>query len=155
MQRLASQMVGENWAMLPNTAGFIDPLHSTGIAQTLCGVERLIAILEKNWQGATLAQELSRYQQTLRDEFDLIDRIVSMGYASRQKFRLFAAVAMLYFAAATTYERRRQSKELPPGAAFLNADDTRFRDAIQHVERKLLEVLAGRDLRGGDRSLRA
>lgn len=142
MQRLASQIVGENWAMLPNTAGFIDPLHSTGIAQTLCGVERLIAILEKNWQRTSLVLELSRYQQTLRDEFDLIDRIVSMGYASRQTFRLFAAVAMLYFAAATTYERRRQAGELRSGAAFLCADDSRFREAVQKVERQLLEMLA-------------
>jgi len=141
MQRLASQMAGEDWAMLPNTAGFIDPLHSTGIAQTLCGIERLIAVLEKCWGRSNLAAEMQFYEQTLRNEFDLIDRIVSMGYASRQTFRLFAATSMLYFAAATTYERRRQAGEISPGAGFLCADDSCFYEAVQNVEQRLRRVL--------------
>lgn len=143
LQRLASQMAGENWAMLPSTAGFIDPLHSTGIAQTMCGIERLIGTLEMHWGRQSLAPELQLYEASLRDEFDLIDRIVSMGYASRQTFQLFAAVSMLYFAAATTFERRRQAGELNPGAAFLCADDIQLGEVVQTIERQLLRVLKG------------
>jgi FADH2 O2-dependent halogenase len=137
-------MVGADWAMLPNTAGFIDPLHSTGIAQTMCGIERLIGVLEQSWERGSLASKLHFYEQTLRDEFDLIDRIVAMGYASRFTFRLFAASAMLYFAAATTYERRRQAGELRAGAGFLCADDPCFREAVQNIQRQLMPLLSGR-----------
>ena len=38
---------------------------------------------------------------------DLVDKLVSGCYAARGNFRLFTAFAMLYFAAATTDERRR------------------------------------------------
>ncbi|MBA3315406.1 MAG: tryptophan 7-halogenase [Planctomycetota bacterium] len=145
MQRLASQIAGDGWAMLPNTAGFIDPLHSTGIAQTLCGVERLIGLLETHWQRPTLVEELARYETCLRQEFDIVDRVVAAGYASRNEFRLFACVAMFYFTAATTYERRRQSGDLPLGSAFLCADDARFREIVRQIDERLrLMLVEGR-----------
>jgi FADH2 O2-dependent halogenase len=40
IQRLTTQAAGSNWAAITNTAGFIDPLHSTGIAHTLFSVSR-------------------------------------------------------------------------------------------------------------------
>ncbi|HEY0984189.1 NAD(P)/FAD-dependent oxidoreductase [Schlesneria sp.] len=49
MQRRVSQSAGPNWVMLPNTAAFHDPLHSTGNTFTLVGIERLIGILERCW----------------------------------------------------------------------------------------------------------
>jgi FADH2 O2-dependent halogenase len=45
IQRLAGQGAGDNWAAIANTVGFIDPLHSTGIAHTLFSVSRLADIL--------------------------------------------------------------------------------------------------------------
>ncbi|HYE74393.1 MAG TPA: FAD-dependent oxidoreductase, partial [Blastocatellia bacterium] len=42
----ASRAAGDNWAMLPYAAAFIDPLFSTGIPLTLLGIERLGHILE-------------------------------------------------------------------------------------------------------------
>lgn len=147
LQRLAARMVGDNWAMLPNTAGFIDPLHSSGIAQTLCGVERLTGILERHWQRPGLVDALAGYQSCLRSEFRLVDQIVAAGYASRNDFRLFAAVAMLYFAAATTYERRRQAGEMSPGSAFLCADDEHFAGVVADTCRRLpMTSDAGRSL---------
>ncbi|HEX6985430.1 MAG TPA: tryptophan 7-halogenase, partial [Planctomycetaceae bacterium] len=137
MQRVAARMAGPTWALLPNTAGFIDPLHSTGIAQTLCGVERLVTILSEHWGRPTLPGRLAAYERTLRREFALVDRIVAGGYASRRTFPLFAAFSMLYFAAATTYERRRQRGELPPGAAFLCADDPAFRRVVSAARRQV------------------
>lgn len=47
LQRRATRVVGDGWAMLPHTAGFVDPLHSSGIAQTFCGIERLATIFEQ------------------------------------------------------------------------------------------------------------
>ncbi|MCA9069155.1 MAG: tryptophan 7-halogenase, partial [Planctomycetaceae bacterium] len=46
LQRQWTQITGNNWALMPHTAGFVDPLNSTGIAHTLCGVERVVHLLE-------------------------------------------------------------------------------------------------------------
>jgi FADH2 O2-dependent halogenase len=107
LQRLADRIAGDDWALLPHTAGFVDPMHSTGIAQTLCGIERLIGILEEHWQKPTLPAALTRYEETVRSEIMLIDMLVSGCYLARRSFRLFAAYASTYFAAATTGEQRR------------------------------------------------
>lgn len=145
LQRLAARKAGENWALLPNTAGFIDPLHSTGIAQSLCGIERLVQILSTHWNKPTLRRELLRYEETLHLEITLVDKLVSGCYLARRELRLFAAFSMLYFAAATTYERRRHSRSLPTGAAFLCAEDLEFRrvvDDLWHNLRTLLRTEA-------------
>jgi FADH2 O2-dependent halogenase len=133
LQRLAARIAGENWALLPNTAGFIDPLHSTGIAHTLCGIERLARLLAEHWNKPSLPAELHRYETTVRQELMLIDRIVSGCYLARREHRLFAAFSMLYFAAATTYEHRRHSGALSVGAAILCADDPGFRRIVDDL----------------------
>ena len=133
LQRCAARTAGANWALLPSTAGFIDPLHSTGIAQTICGIERLVEILRDHWEKSSLSGQLQHYGETLRQEFLLIDKLVSGCCLARRNFRLFVAFSMLYFAAATTYEHRRYARDLPPGAAFLCADDR----ALIHMVDKL------------------
>ncbi len=145
LQRLAARMAGDNWALLPNTAGFIDPLHSTGIAQTLCGIERLAGILEQHGGKPTLAAHLDRYETTVRRELLLVDKLVSGCYLARRHFRLFTAFSMLYFAAATTYERRRHAGELVPGAAFQCADDTAYCRAVDECWIELRRLLADYD----------
>ncbi len=142
MQRLAANAAGEGWASLPNAAGFVDPLHSTGIAQTLCGVERLAAILKEHWRRSTLPNALRGYDRTLRREFRLIDRLVSGGCRARRDVRTFAAWAMLYFAAATTCERRRLRGELPTEAAFLCADDPAFVNVVRSLSQDLAQLTA-------------
>lgn len=146
LQRLAAHMAGPNWALLPNTAAFIDPMHSTGIAQTLCGIERLVVILRDHWGRASLADELQRYAATVRQEILFIDRLVSGCYRARRQFRLFSAFAMLYFAAATTYEHRRHEDALKPGAAFLCADDPDLRRRVDAIWSELDGLIASGDL---------
>jgi FADH2 O2-dependent halogenase len=132
-------MAGDNWALLPHTAGFIDPLHSTGIAHTLFGVERLIGILREHWRRPSRPAELAAYAATVDREIVHIDKIVSGCYLGRRNFRLFAAFCMLYFAAATVSEHRRASGQFRPGMAFLLADEPDFRqlvvDAWQQIRR--------------------
>lgn len=142
LQRIAPKIAGANWALLPNAAGFIDPLHSTGIAQTLCGVERLAAILKQHWRRSTLPSELSAYERVLRHEFALVDMLVAGGYATRRIFPLFAAFSMLYFAAATTFERRRQRSGSSPGAAFLCADDEALRGIVARAWERARQLTA-------------
>lgn len=135
MQRLMARAAGEHWALLPVAAGFIDPLYSTGIGHTLAGLERLAGILKEHWGRPTLTAELATYDSLIRNEIELIDLIVHGGYAMRRNFRLFAAYAMTYFAAATTYERRRLHDGIRRG--FLCADDAEFVDTIQTLWEKL------------------
>jgi len=119
LQRLNRNVASADWALLPSTAGFVDPLHSTGIAHTLAGVERLAAALTQQ-RGASRAGALADYGEQVVKELRWIDQLVSGCYRCLQDFRKFSAFSMCYFAAATTYERRRLAGE-PVG--FLCADD--------------------------------
>jgi FADH2 O2-dependent halogenase len=141
---MTAAAAGENWALLPYTAGFIDALHSTGIAQTLCAIERLAVLFTEHWGRPTLAGRLKQYEETVFAEIALIDQLVSGCYLTRHDFRRFAAFAMLYFAAATTYERRRAEGRIRPGAAFLCADDPQWRSLVSGVFHR------ARQERGGD-----
>jgi FADH2 O2-dependent halogenase len=140
LQRRKSQMAGGNWALLPHTACFIDPLHSTGIAQTLAGIERLALILREHWRRPTLPAALAGYAATLDREIVHIDKIVSGCFLGRRNFRLFAAFTMFYFAAATVSEHRRASGEHRVGTAFLLADEAPFRDLVSEAWRQIREL---------------
>ncbi len=84
--------------MLPHAAGFIDPLHSSGIAHSLGSVERLAEILQRNLtsSGDRLATELQGYADTVRSEQLLIDRLVRGCYSAlrQRSFRKFVAWSM-------------------------------------------------------------
>ncbi|WP_417731477.1 NAD(P)/FAD-dependent oxidoreductase [Rosistilla oblonga] len=141
MQRLTSLAAGPGWAALPNTAGFIDPLHSTGLAHTMFGVRRLAEILLQAEGSDQLANDLENYSSTLIDELRLVDQLVEGCYAGLPSFRLWSAWCMLYFAAVTSMEQS------PGGgvAAFLHADDPRFRTVVGEARGELQRALdAGR-----------
>ncbi len=140
LQRLASRIAGADWAMLPHAAGFIDPLHSSGIAHSLGGVERLAEVLLRNLASGceTLEAELQSYADTVRSELLLIDRLVSGCYSAlrQRSFRKFVAWSMCYFAAATSWERRRLDASNETTALFL-ADDHRFLQAVADLQSRL------------------
>jgi len=133
LQRCWQQFAGHDWALLPHTAGFIDPLHSTGIAHSLCGIERLAAEFEKRDQTDALTVGLRNYEATLHAEFDLIDELVSCCFSGLGYFDVFAASSMLYFAAATTYEHLRAEGAGADSLAFLCADREDFRAAVRRI----------------------
>jgi FADH2 O2-dependent halogenase len=124
LQRLRAAGAGVDWAALPYTVGFIDALHSTGIAQTLYGVTRLGHIL-LTLTGGEQAAALNAYSHDVVREVRQIDLFVAGCYAALCDFRLFAAWSMVYFAAATTFERRwRRHSDDRPG--LLCVDDAEF-----------------------------
>jgi FADH2 O2-dependent halogenase len=131
LQRCAAQAVGRTWAMLPNTAGFIDPLHSTGIAHSLCGIERLVGIFQRDVKSAAGFEALQEHARLQREEIGLIDLLVSGCYLARQDFRLLVPFSSLYFAAATSYEHRRHEGAMRAGAGYLLADDPAFRRLVE------------------------
>jgi FADH2 O2-dependent halogenase len=137
LQRKTREVVNHNWALLPHTAGFVDPLYSSGIAQTMCGIERLVSILEHHWKKPSLLDELKRYGRTVQAEVDLIDQIVHGSYLALGNFELFVPFSMLYFAAATTFEHRRRDGQSKPEMAFLCAEDNGFRNLVNRLYKRL------------------
>ena len=141
LQRRLDGAAGPNWAILPHAAGFIDPLHSSGIAHSLCGIERLVRALDEDWRRDRLQESLADYEHHLFSELHLVDELVSGCYATLRCFRLFAACSMLYFAAATAYERRRVRGEQVLG--FLSADDPVLRQIVRTFTDRATNMMAG------------
>ena len=135
LQRLRSQAAGEDWAALPFTAGFIDPLHSTGIAQTMFGVHQLANILLEN-SGDQKTSALQNYSEQTLKQFRFLDDLISGCYLGLSDFRLFTAFSMLYFAAATTFEQRWKADE-NADTDFLLASDGDFRSIVRQSKEEL------------------
>ncbi|MGK7371687.1 MAG: tryptophan 7-halogenase, partial [Candidatus Halalkalibacterium sp. M3_1C_030] len=141
LQRRLLKISGKNWAALPHTAGFIDPMHSTGIAHTLSGVEKLVRILtESEPHEATRYKRLKEYEQSVFTELELVDLLVAGSYKSMNRFRLFSTYTMLYFISAISYEQRRLRGEIP--SHFLCADDKEIRGIINSAFTDLNDLLA-------------
>lgn len=138
LQRTAKQAAGPGWALLPFTAGFVDPLHSTGIAHTLSGIERLTSIFDRHGSRPPVAS-LHEYSRALRRELQFVDALVQVCYESLPSFRAWTASTMFYFAAATTYERRRASTREAFSMDFLCAGDATLRSRVQEALRWLSE----------------
>jgi len=129
LQRLASSAVGLGWVALPNTIGFVDPLHSTGIAHSLSGVERLAGIFT---QKTVCTEALHQYAESVYSELNLIDQLIAGCYKLMPSKRYFEAYCMLYFVAAHSYETCRMevsSSKQGPGIFLL--DDPRMIELIR------------------------
>lgn len=128
LQRSTDRAAGPGWAMLPSAAGFVDPLHSTGIAHTMSGVERLIGLLGKHGPRPP-TPALLEYGRSVRRELEFVDRLVAPCYEALPSFRGWVAATKLYFTAATRYERLRHRGSVEPNVgtpdhpAFLCSDD--------------------------------
>ena len=133
LQRLTTQAAGDCWAVLPNTAGFIDPLHSTGIAHTLYGVRRLADIfLYHSSHDRSFA--LRNYSHQVLDEIRLIDELIEGCYAALPDFALWCDWCMLYFAAVTSME---QSTDDGQDVGFLRANDSGFRQVVKQARQRI------------------
>ena len=130
MQRRLAQCAGPNWVMLPNTAAFHDPLHSTGNTFTLIGIERLMDMFERCWGRAELSDELRNYDALLQKEIEFIDLIVSGSFAGFRQFERMIALSMFYFATAIFSEEERRAGRVAKGAAYLSADRPELRNAL-------------------------
>ena len=139
MQRRLERSAGPNWVMLPNTATFLDPLHSTGNAFTLVGIERLLLILECCWGRTELAGELKRYDSLVQTETEFLDRIVSGSFAGFPDFERMIALSMFYFSAAVWSEEERRAGRATRGSAFLSADHPGLSAALVEATRDIQE----------------
>jgi FADH2 O2-dependent halogenase len=140
LPRRQARAAGRRWLLLPHAYAFFDPLFSTGIAWSLAGVERAADLLA----GAVPPppRRLAAYADLLSAEADHVARLVSGAWAAMGEMKLFAAHAMLYFAAASFCEARQRLVDLPDAdshawSAFLGADDPPLRDAVAEAVERL------------------
>ena len=151
IQRLTTRAAAADWAVLPNTAGFVDALHSTGIAHTLSGVERLAEILTSNATTAQRAEMLETYSSQLIEEVFLIDELVEGCYAALPTFDLWCDWSMLYFAAATSTEiglagssiENSRTGQMETG--FLRVRDRAFRQLLKNARQRLAQTVCEED----------
>lgn len=136
LQRLTTRAAGSTWAALPSTAGFIDPLHSTGIAHTLFGVRRLADILLNN-PGPRRATSLTNYSMGLMDEFLWIDELVECCYEAKSNYRLWCYSVLLHFCAVTSQETNVAGARQRGPQAFLRADDLAFREVFREARQRI------------------
>lgn len=120
IQHRLTRAVGERWALLPHAYAFVDPLFSTGIAWGLRAIERLALCFE---DGLPYPVALGRYEKLLSAEADQIDRLVAGAYEAMAHFDLFAAHALIYFAAVSFAEVRQRLVEADPWSGFLGVGD--------------------------------
>lgn len=142
LQRRLNRIAGSGWAALHHTGGFVDPLHSTGIAHSLAGVEKLLTIFV-NTQSDHAAQinQLQSYEDAFFDELELIDLLVSGCYKSRHHFDLFTAWTMLYFICSVHYEQARLNGNTPDH--FLSAGHTELSEIVSRSHQGLQNLLTG------------
>jgi FADH2 O2-dependent halogenase len=129
MPRMAfrsANVIGENWALLPSAAGFVDPLLSTGIPLTLLGVSRLAGIIEHDWATPRFREKLQSYAEQTNRELLATARLIAALYANMNNFPVFVALTLLYFAAASFSETVRRLGKPHLAESFLLCDDSAF-----------------------------
>ncbi len=140
LQRLWGQAAGDTWALLPHTTGFIDPMHSTGIAHSLSGIEHLAEIFSMFWDTPQFHDALAAYSDRIIRELHFVDLLIAGCYPGFGKFDLLTTYTMLYFAAAITYEERRQQAQQtgkPFTHEFLCTDDRSLVSTVSEMYTQL------------------
>lgn len=145
MQRWLSPAAGHNWALLPTAASFLDPLHSTGNAHTLSGIERLAGIFSEHaqdWSNPQFHTKLQGYHATLQAETRLLDRVIHGCFLTLGDINLFEATSAFYFVSAIWSEFRRRQGSWQPHEAFLNAHDPQWVNIVDQSHQELVALMA-------------
>ena len=122
----SGQITGERWAMLPSSAGFVDPLLSTGFPLTLLGIQRLAKLL-----GGGI--DRAEYERRTVAELGQVSRLVGALYASMGDFELFAALTQVYFAAVSFSETAHRLGKPELAESFLLCDHPEFGPATREI----------------------
>lgn len=130
---LTERAAGRRWAMLPSAAAFIDPLLSTGFPLTLFGIARLGEIITEGWGTPSFSDQLESYHVQTKKEAHAASQLIGALYATMGDFRLFTAVSLLYFAAASFSETARRLRKYHRAASFLLCDDPVFGPACAQL----------------------
>lgn len=131
MSRCRSHAFGPGWILMPVTYGFVDPLHSTGIAHALSGVCRIADALIS--PDVAIDQKLSKYSDDLRQEVAWFDTLVSGCYQGLPSFQRFIAFASFYFTASISFEKQLANDPSHWPDGFMNANDQNMRRVAEEI----------------------
>lgn len=131
IQHLFNRGSGPRWCSLPNTIGFVDPLHSKGLAHAFSGVFRLGKAFQRMMQpyDNDFEKSIQKLMFTFRSEIIFLDRLISIGYRTIDHFQRFRLATFWYFIAATNFEIAR-SQDGQFDEPFLFSDHQKFRDRL-------------------------
>lgn len=136
---LSKRVAADRWALLPSAAGFVDPLLSTGFALTLLGVERMARILDSGIESPGLRTQLMDYENRTKSEIQATALLIGALYANMDRFELFRALCLLYFAAASYAESARRLGKPHLAQSFLLHDHPVFGPRLKDI---LIRALA-------------
>ncbi len=133
LQRFYDPIAAPNCWMLPTAAVAIDPLHSTGIAHALAGIDRLADLMLANSPSpkriSAQAVAAEKYAHLVRREAKLLDQMIASTYQAMDDFSRFATACQMYFIAAIRCEEQYQRGDTPEG--LFGSDDEAFTKSIQ------------------------
>ncbi|HBJ37741.1 MAG TPA: hypothetical protein DDZ51_23890 [Planctomycetaceae bacterium] len=135
MSRCRAKASAAGLILLPNAYGFVDPLHSTGIAHALSGVTRAAQIM----LGPTREIEtaLNDYDRDLRREMRWLDTLIAGCYFAMPNFKRFIAFSSFYFTAAIQFEAVMSEDPAVWPEGFLQANDTMMIEAAEASIREI------------------
>ena len=129
----SDSITGDGWALLPATAGFVDPLLSTGFPLTLLGIQRLAVVLDKQASPSHLSDRLSTYAYQTSRELLATASLIGGLYNSMGNFSKFRSLSLLYFAAASYSETARRLGKPELADSFLLSNDPIFARAFDRL----------------------
>jgi len=127
--------VGEGWAMAPSAAAFIDPFFSTGFPLALLGIRRLGAALRHFDDPLQLCRSLEAHRRATNAEARTAAMLVAGSYGLFGDFPSFAALSMLYFAAASFSEMAHRLNRADLASRFLLGNQAAFARPFRHFTR--------------------
>ena len=131
MSRCRSRASGPGWVALPTAYGFVDPLHSTGIAHALSGVLRVAELLFADSQvDSASSSRWVNYNAQLRSEIEWLDLLVGGCYQALPSFDSFCAYSAWYFASAIHFERVMSQDPSRWSKGYMNCEDMQLRSAV-------------------------
>ena len=142
---MSELVCGDRWAMLPSSAGFVDPLLSTGFPLTLFGIDRLARILEDGLDFGGRSTKLQNYAVQTQSELLATAHLVRALYANMSNFAVFKAISLLYFAAASYSETARRLGKAELASSFLLSNDLSFGRACESLLDRSMSIEAGKD----------
>jgi FADH2 O2-dependent halogenase len=127
LSRCRRDAAGRGWVLLPVAYGFVDPLHSSGIAHALSGVLRVAEALLLD--GDRCQRAIHDYACEVSCEVRWLDLLTGGCYRAMPDFQLFCAFAAWYFMAAIEFEKQLAADPGHWPRGFLQTSDEPLRAA--------------------------
>jgi FADH2 O2-dependent halogenase len=130
LAKINARAFGDGWVALPNAFGFIDPLHSTGIAHNLTGIRRLADIFMS--PSSEITSAFAVYEQKVNAEVRWIDQLVALCFSGLPNTRLFMDLTTAYFVAVIAQEQASLSSN-HISDDFLSVSNREMRNSIGEI----------------------